>query len=100
MTTYELERLLNEHFGELSVRERRIAIRSAELYRDRMFSHWNELREKAAIAAMPIANNIVDNLYSSDYHGTEVSKLHSIERFTQECVAIADALIEELKKEK
>lgn len=61
---------------------------------------WEQVRIQAAIAAMPIANNIVDNLYSADYHGTEVSKLHSIEKFTQECVAIADALIEELKKEK
>lgn len=63
-------------------------------------SDWEKVRIQAAIAAMPIANNIVDNLYSADYHGTEVSKLHSIEKFTQECVAIADALIEELKKEK
>lgn len=62
--------------------------------------YWEQVRIQAAIAAMPIANNIVDNLYGADYHGTEVSKLHSIERFTQECVAIADALVEELKKEK
>lgn len=62
--------------------------------------YWEQVRIQAAIGAMPVANNIVDNLYGADYHGTEVSKLHSIEMFTQECVAIADALIEELKKEK
>lgn len=96
MTTYELERLLNEHFGELSVRERRIAIRSAELYRDRMFSHWNELREKAAIAAMQgILSNPEHRLDYDNGEGDNV--LPAIAIVSVKC---ADALVEELKKNK
>lgn len=86
MTTYELERLLNVHFGELSVRERQIAIRSAELYRGRMLSHWKELRENAAIAAM---QGILSGTLVEDYETT-----------AENAVGYADALIEELKKEK
>lgn len=61
---------------------------------------WEKARVQAAIAAMPIANCIVDGFYGSDYHGNNETELHSIEMFTKECVSIADALIEELKKGK
>lgn len=63
-------------------------------------TNWEQVRIQAAIAAMPIADNIVDRLYSTNYHAYNGIKMHSIEMFTEECVAIADALIKELKKEK
>ena len=58
--------------------------------------NWKQARVDAAIAAMSIADNIVDGLYGANYHST--NKMHTIDFFVRECVDIADALIAELKK--
>lgn len=60
---------------------------------------WQNVRIQAAIAAMPIADKIVDDLYGADYHN-ENKRMHTIDSFVKQCVGIADALVEELKKEK
>lgn len=63
--------------------------------------NWEQARIDAAIAAMPIANKIVDGLYGATCESVlGSSKMHSIDFFVKECVGIADALIAELKKEK
>lgn len=58
--------------------------------------NWEQVRADAAIAAMPIAHQIVDNLHGSKYHSA--NRMHTIEFFVEECVGIADALVAELKK--
>lgn len=60
---------------------------------------WQSVRIQATIAAMPIADKIVDNLYGANYHNKE-KQMHTIDSFVKQCVGIADARIEELKKEK
>lgn len=63
--------------------------------------NWEQARIDAAIAAMPIADKIVDGLYGSTCKSVlGNSKMHSIDFFVDECVRIADALVEGLKKNK
>jgi hypothetical protein len=58
--------------------------------------NWKQARVDAAIAAMPIADKIVDGLYGANYRST--NKMHTVDFFVRECKDIADALIAELKK--
>lgn len=60
--------------------------------------NWEQARIDAAIAAMPIADKIIDGLHCAKYHSSQ--SLHTIDNFVRECVGIADSLIAELKKEK
>ena len=57
--------------------------------------NWEQVRINAAIAAMPIANEFVDGLNRYTCKG---ESMHSIDLFVDECVGIADALIDRLKK--
>lgn len=59
--------------------------------------NWEQVRINAAIAAMPIANEFVDGLNRYTCKG---ESMHSIDLFVDECVGIADALIDRLKNNK
>ena len=59
--------------------------------------YWEKLRHQAMIAAMPIANHVIDGLYGGNYH-SEKLRAHTIDAFVDECEAIADAMIEKMKK--
>lgn len=61
--------------------------------------YWTRLEHQAAIAAMPIANEIVDRLYGSGCHPYNGSRMHTIDSFVDECYGIAHALVEKLKEE-
>ena len=59
--------------------------------------NWEQVRINAAIAAMPIANEFVNGLNRYTCKG---ESMHSIDLFVDECVGIADALIDRLKNNK
>lgn len=61
--------------------------------------YWTRLEHQAAIAAMPIANEIVDRLSGSGCHPYNGSRTHTIDSFVDECYGIARALVEKLKEE-
>lgn len=73
-----------------------------ELENDSSFSldYWEKLKHQAAIAAMPIAESIIDGLHSSTHHRQEgYFGMHTIDLFVEECVGIATALVNRLKEE-
>lgn len=61
--------------------------------------YWTRFEHQAAIAAMPIADRIVDGLCGSGVHPYNGSRTHTIDSFVDECYGIARALVEKLKEE-
>lgn len=60
--------------------------------------YWKRLKHQAMIAAMPIANHVIDGLYGGGYHH-EKNRSRTIDAFVDECEAIAAAMIARMKEE-
>lgn len=58
--------------------------------------NWEQIRVDAAIAAIPVAIKIVENLHTKPYHSS--NKTVTTNCIAIECINIADAIVAELKK--
>jgi hypothetical protein len=72
--------------------------KSSVIFEEDKEEYWKRLKHQAMIAAMPIANHVIDGLIGGDYHNDK-NRTHTIDAFVNECEAIAAAMIAKMKEE-
>ena len=83
--------------GEAYIYEHGV-FKSSVTFTENEEEYWKRLKHQAMIAAMPIANHVIDGLYGGGYHH-EKNRSHTIDAFVDECEAIAAAMIARMKEE-
>lgn len=89
--------MTNDMNGEAYIYERG-NFKSSVIFAEDKEEYWKRLKHQAMIAAMPIANHVIDGLYGGGYHH-EKNRSHTIDAFVDECEAIAAAMIARMKEE-
>lgn len=87
----------NDMNGEAHIYEQG-SLRSYVIFSEDKEEYWKRLKHQAMIAAMPIANRVIDGLIGGGYHNGK-SRTHTIDAFVDECEAIAAAMIAKMKEE-